>query len=142
MSLSVISISFTPARSPKLFAFYLMNKREFENKYEHKFKINTTINLSNREITIGASINNYDLELYLPNCDIEIYSDTATVNAYKVICKDAKFCGCIDILKFVENVKPMSPLRLPKTYSGNKRARLLSEETYSPIFNEDDTYNI
>lgn len=107
---SLIQITFTPTRSPQLFAFYLMDRTEFETKYAVKLKTKTTINLTDRN---DNGMYSYDLQLYLPNCSVVIVDDTDQINSYKVFCK-SRFFGCIDILSFLDKMHSIHSFSRPE----------------------------
>lgn len=121
---SLVQISFTPVRSPQLFAFYLMDRVEFETKYASKLKVKTTIHLTDRN---DNGMYSYDLELYLPNCSVTIIDDKDQINSYKVFCK-SRFFGCVDILAFLDKMPIIYTHTRPEA-PASKRRRIDFTET-------------
>lgn len=101
MPSSLIYIQFQPARSPPLFALYLMPKDEFEEKYTDIFAMDQTLIISSSATNILGT-NDYTLEIYLPSCKVFILDGKEHINSYKMLCL-TKFHGNLDLLKAIDS---------------------------------------
>ena len=93
----LLKISYQPERCPMLFSYYVIDETSYNSNYKRIFE---------HELTIMLNVNakqpqySYNLELYLPACQIECIYDRELINSFKRLHQD-NFFGNIDLLDHV-----------------------------------------
>lgn len=120
----LIKISFRPARSPLLFAYYLMDENKFNMKYLKFFKTDETISLQTTGDKVGK---NFNLELYLGNCQVQKIRDKETINSYKML-HEGPYFGNFNLLEYLE--ENYSYLKIKRRRK--KRAKIVDKKDPPP----------